>query len=310
MDELTSTFLGLMDYLQAKYNNSSGMVSYIELRELGTGVMDPRRKLERLILQEWCQGIPPYVGLKVPGYLHTLRLPCEMLQTLFENIPTTMGDVSKEDRWVQLSLSLTAPFQTKEPTHVRDMRRPRARKLRYRNILGLECRDRGKLIDVLTDALVRFDIHAQIYQGEDVLHPSATALQAGINGIKRAEFLLMPWGQQRRFAATFEGTHVRTVRTDLEKAKAHLQALISASDTLSPLLPQTYIKNCYYQLLLAMKNAFKDHGPREKYPAQAIYLALSEILSPLLRIPELALDSGCTTEGAISQRLGQRLPHA
>jgi len=213
---------------------------------------------------------------------------------------------------MQIYLYMSAPFQTKKSDYVRDMRLP---KRRHRDRIGIPCRDRVKLIDALADALFTFEIHVRIYKGGSLLCKIVSELQGAIQGNTMVEPLFRTLALQGRLPATLQGVRAKTVSTHIKMMNTYLQALIQESNNLFPVLPQAYVRECYYQLLSDMKNAFKKYGPendepRTKYSNQAIYHAISEILSPLLQISELSLDSGCTIQGAISQRLSQRLPHS
>jgi hypothetical protein len=296
------SFSRLMEGLQSKYTDSPKQGS--SLRDLG----NPRHTLEKMILHEWSQGIPSYIALDIASYLRTLHVPSKLLETYFQHIPTALEWLSPDQRWIQLALSMAVPFQTEHAIHVRDLRPPSPRRLPYRNLVGLPCRDRVKLISVLTDALFFYEIHIRIAQGTGLGHDIATDLYAGLTGLKLAEPLMLTLHQQGRLPAAFKGAHVNTIKAVMKTMRTYLHALLSESDTLFPLVPPAYVRDQYHQLLAAMKTAFRDYGPREKYPDQAISYALSAILTPLLRRAVLSLDPRCTTPGAISHRL--TLPRA
>jgi hypothetical protein len=289
MDELTCTFVGLMDYLQAQYDTPPGMVRFI--------AMDPRRTLERLILQEWRQGIPPYVGLNIPSYLLTLSLPCGTLQILYENMPRTLEYVPKEKRWVQLCLSLSPPFQIKNPNHIRDMRPA------YKNRVGAPCRDRAKLIECMATALYDYELRTEVCR--DVSHDAVAEMQNGIKGNTTAELLFRTLRHQGRLPAPLKGIRTTEFKGAVTMLDTVLRGLVSAYDDFSPAWQKTYISKGYDQLLLAMCNAFEQEGPGNHYPAAAIYFALSAILSSLLVVHEMLLDPHCTTPGAIQRRLSR-----
>jgi hypothetical protein len=231
----------------------------------------------------------------ISPYLYTSRMSRKMLESLFNTVLHTPGQIPTSMEWIQLCIAVTPPFRTEKPNHVLDMKK--------RGRGWVRCDERHKLIETLATACFTYECRCQKWFYNWMADKCTIRVRLLSQEIDKLHF--MDLRIRERLPAALKG-----VRTEnMEEAfaiVAHITQHLprDGRDAVSWEQYQESLHAWYNELLCNMRDAFRQYCPRNVYPKGARHEALSAILSPLL-YPNLHPHRNCTTPGAIQKRLSR-----
>jgi len=173
--------------------------------------------------------------------------------------------------------------------------------LYIRKNLPRSCLDRSKLVEALADTLLEYNDKHRARE-EDIQKESTIDPREILYRIDWAWLYLLVARHNKFLPATSRHLTPKKLIKIRDDVATMLRALTPEVRTkVQQRLHRGSGRDLYYDLLLQhMYDAFQQYGPSSRFPAQAIYYAISAILTPLFPAKATA---GTTSPAAIQRRL-------
>jgi hypothetical protein len=241
--------------------------------------------------------LPDTTRLNVHDYLRQTFGPCEQRPN-WERYVSRVTEKGRSDDGLnfsgvlQVCILSTPLLQTRDERQILDIRKN----------LPRSCINRSKLVEALADTLLEYT-EKHCARVEDIQKESTIDPREILYRIDWAWLYLMIARHNEFLPATSRHLTPKKLVKIRDDVAMMLRAL--TPEIRAKVQQQLYRgsgRDLYYDLLLQhMCDAFQQNGPsRSRFPAQAVYHAISAILTPLLPAKATA---GTTSPAAIQRRL-------